>query len=371
MIPIVNDRYRYICLYSAKVACTSLRQLYLAVHQHQLDHDERARLDGYHNINEVHDFDPTRNYRDYYTFVITRNPYARVVSAFLDQYIYSRSTEVQTMVASAINQGLATGEPENFLEFLELLALIPDSERDSHFQTQAYFPYRSMLVTTKSPRYKWLKQLPPHAFGLRYTGDVGNFREHLARVFKTVFKGDKVLRRSALEKLQAISKRNSSFYGAADFDDAALLACDDLDDLVFAPKPQDFLRSQRVRELIEQIYRQDFDVFGYRLGDIPHKSVSPEIDALPEDFDWRMYLRLNPDLPADSIYNERGVVRHYLEFGRFEQHPRAYKIEAPDGFDWRRYLQLNSDLANRGIVSEAQAVEHYISYGIREYRPIN
>jgi hypothetical protein len=75
-------------------------------------------------------------------------------------------------------------------------------------------------------------------------------------------------------------------------------------------------------------------------------------------------------LPPEHIYNERTVIRHYLEFGRFESVPRAYRIEAPDGFDWRRYLSLNDDLPAAGITTELAAIEHYISYGIREQREI-
>jgi hypothetical protein len=76
-------------------------------------------------------------------------------------------------------------------------------------------------------------------------------------------------------------------------------------------------------------------------------------------------------LPLAGITNQRSVIRHYLEFGRFEATPRAYKIEAPEGFDWQRYLQLNTDLKAEGILTEMAATQHYISYGIRQDRPIS
>jgi hypothetical protein len=57
-----------------------------------------------------------------------------------------------------------------------------------------------------------------------------------------------------------------------------------------------------------------------------------------------------------------------LEFGRFEIHLRAYKLEAPAGFDWQRYLNLHNDLPKAGIATESAAIEHYVSYGIREGR---
>ena len=121
---------------------------------------------------------------------------------------------------------------------------------------------------------------------------------------------------------------------------------------------------------MQHIYAADFKLFGYHVDEVPERPASKEIQALPADLDWQMYLRLNPDLTPDVFYNERLVVRHYLEFGRFEAIPRAYKIEAPTGFEWRRYLELNDDLKAAGVTSELAAIEHYISYGIREGREI-
>lgn len=375
MIAVVNNQYKYVFLYSGKAGCTSLRQLYLALHKEEMTAAEVDSLDWYHNLNEVHPYDPQQDYSDYFTFIITRNPYTRIVSAFLDQYVYSRSAQVEQMFSQGsgntrANIGARADSPDNFLDFLTVLANVPDELRDTHFQTQSYFPYASMVVTTASPRFRWLGQKPPHAFGVNYMGDISGFGAHMQKIVKRIFKGNKPKLSSALTQIERIKKSNSSFYGTVDYADAAQLSVDELDTLVFAPKPQDFLRSSDVVDLIERIYRQDFELFGYTLGDWPSKSASSEIDQVPNDMDWEMYIRLNPDLPRDQIYNERGVVRHYLEFGRYEEHPRAYKIEAPDGFDWQRYLSLNSDLRAQGIDNANAAIEHYISYGIRQHRPI-
>lgn len=364
MIPVVNDQYKYIFLYSGKAGCTSLRQFYLALHQDEMSAEQRSALNWYHNINELQPLQADKDYSDYFTYLITRNPYSRIISAFLDQYVFSRSDAVADMIASHSNGDL----PTNFLEFLQALQRVPDHERDSHFQTQSYFAHATMVVTPASPRYRWLKQKPPHAFGVQYMGDISGFAVHMKRVCKRVFKSDKAKLTFALSQIDSIKKSNSSFYGLANFDDAAVLSIEQLDELVFAPKPQDFLRSETVRNLIEEIYLNDFNLLSYPIGKWPSKNASPEVHEVPADLDWQMYIRLNPDLPRNEIYNERGVVRHYLEFGRFEEHPRAYKIEAPQGFDWQRYLTLNQDLVASGIDNEQAAIEHYISFGIREHR---
>ena len=44
----------------------------------------------------------------------------------------------------------------------------------------------------------------------------------------------------------------------------------------------------------------------------------------------------------------------------------------PNDFDWRAYLKLNPDLGNAGLVNERQARYHYFHYGKkqnRKYKP--
>jgi hypothetical protein len=368
VIPLVNKKYKYILLYSAKAGCTSLRSLYLTLHQDEMSKTQLASLDWYHNLNQVQPFDSSADYSDYYVYCITRNPYSRVVSAFLDQYAYACNAGVEAMMEDYP----PVAKPQSFIEFLEYLASLPDAQRDTHFQTQSYFPYADMVVTPQmSIRYRILGQKPAHALGINLVGDIAKFKKISLTAFRKIFSGDKAKKSYAVEQLNIIKRRNSSFYGQRDFPSAASLSLDQLDDMVFAPKPQDFYCDPRAIKLVDQIYQNDFFLFGYTPGKIPHKSASEEIQRIPDDFDWQMYLRLNPDLPLAGISNQRSVIRHYLEFGRFEETPRTYKIEAPRGFDWQRYLDLNIDLEAEGITTEAGAIEHYISYGIRQDRRIS
>jgi hypothetical protein len=368
VIPLVNQKYKYILLYSAKAGCTSLRSLYLSVHRDEMNESQLDALDWYHNLNEVQPFDPLADYSDYYVYCITRNPYSRAVSAFLDQYAYTRNSGVLAMMKSCPPRDSI----KSFIQFLEYLASVPDAQRDTHFQTQSYFPYVDMVVTPKmSVRYRLLGQKPEHAFAINLVGDIANFNAVTRKAFKQVFKGDNAKHKHAVQQLDDIKRKNSSFYGEKDFPSAASLTLEQLDAMVFAPKPQDFYCDPRAIELVDQIYQQDFFLFGYEKGKVPRKSVSREIELIPSDFDWQMYLRLNPDLPLAGITNQRSVVRHYLEFGRFEATPRAYSVVAPEGFDWQCYLNLNADLKAEGISTEFEAIQHYISYGIRQDRPIS
>lgn len=358
---VVNQHYRYIMFYSAKAGCTSMRTLYLAVHAHEMEDEELAQLKNYHNLNEVFAYDPTQDYRNYYKFYISRNPYGRVVSAFLDQYTYAKNAGVQAMLENAPP---ANGNPRNFLEFLQYLKEVPDADRDSHFQTQAYFVCANKILT----RRPWYRRLRPGEVVLNYVGDISRFNVHMEKVFKKIFKNHPQMQKLAIGEIGNVKKMNSSFYGNQTYPNAATLDTNELDNMVFAPKPQDFFLDPQAQRLVEEIYAQDFSLFGYDPKKIPLKSASPELAAVPVDFDWQTYLLLSPDLPPNGIDNERTVTRHYLEFGRHETNSRFYKIKAPAGFDWQVYLDLHPDLRAAGIDNERNAIIHYLSFGIHEKR---
>lgn len=94
--------------------------------------------------------------------------------------------------------------------------------------------------------------------------------------------------------------------------------------------------------------------------------------SLPDDFNWKLYISLHPDL---SHFDKDNAEKHYLKFGYFEQ--RKYdekkppqKIEGAFGslpldFNWETYILVNNDLP---IMKQDQAVKHYLRYGIKEKR---
>ena len=82
---------------------------------------------------------------------------------------------------------------------------------------------------------------------------------------------------------------------------------------------------------------------------------------LPENFDWKTYVQLNPDL---SHMNELQAKGHYLRYGINEN--RIFQLPTiPENFDWKTYIQLNPDLSE---MNEIQAKDHYLQYGINEHR---
>ena len=88
--------------------------------------------------------------------------------------------------------------------------------------------------------------------------------------------------------------------------------------------------------------------------------------SLPKDFNWRVYLQLNPDLGKAGIRTEQGAINHWLRYGYKEN--RKYNYSLPKDFNWRVYLQLNPDLGKAGIRTEQGAINHWLRYGYKENR---
>ena len=339
-----------------------MRLLFVALHGSEFSEKQADSLDDYHNLNEVFSFDTRQDYSGYFKFYISRNPYSRIISAFLDQFVYARNQGVRQM----LSRNPPGQEITTFVEFLHYLKTVPDSERDSHFQTQAFFPHDIKILTKRN----YFKKPKYAAMLLNYVGDIAGFDTHLQNVYRRIFKRNKAMQNLATQEIANINKRNSSFYGQDSFDVASEIPISELAKMVYPPKPQDFLSTANAKQLIQDIYAKDFELFHYHPLQIPHKQASPELASIPEDFDWQTYLLLSPDLQLDGITTEPAVMRHYLEFGQSEDRRRHYKIEAPDGFDWQQYVSAHADLVAVGIDNERDAIIHYLSHGKNEGREV-
>jgi hypothetical protein len=88
---------------------------------------------------------------------------------------------------------------------------------------------------------------------------------------------------------------------------------------------------------------------------------------IPVDFDWQIYLKLNPDIYS-YCNTEESVKLHYLIYGYYEN--RKYeeqKVVLPTNFDWQIYLKLNPDIYNYCNTEESVKL-HYLIYGYYENR---
>lgn len=76
-----------------------------------------------------------------------------------------------------------------------------------------------------------------------------------------------------------------------------------------------------------------------------------------ESFDWKYYVTTYPDL---AHMNEQEALQHWRMFGQYEG-----RIPYKDGFDWKYYVTTYPDLAH---MDEKEAYQHWIFHGQRERR---
>lgn len=82
-----------------------------------------------------------------------------------------------------------------------------------------------------------------------------------------------------------------------------------------------------------------------------------------KDFDWELYLLLNPDLIGSGIKNKNEAIKHWNLHGKKEG-----RIYTDPDFNWEIYLLLNKDLTKSGVSTKLAAVQHWINHGKKEGR---
>ena len=105
-----------------------------------------------------------------------------------------------------------------------------------------------------------------------------------------------------------------------------------------------------------------------RINNMLVETMKPIIKKkiLPEDFNWKVYTQMNPDL---THLDKNKAEKHYLRYGKREK--RAYKSKphyanrVPEDFNWEVYTYLHEDLKD---LNEQKAIKHYLRHGIKENR---
>jgi hypothetical protein len=85
----VSHRYKFLLGWSAKCGCSSIKKWYVKSHQLSAPEDGNIhKLIGYGGTeySRVDWEDPDR-YKQYHKFLVVRNPYARLVSGFVNKYV--------------------------------------------------------------------------------------------------------------------------------------------------------------------------------------------------------------------------------------------------------------------------------------------
>ncbi len=137
--------------------------------------------------------DPRRWERleEHFVFTIARNPYVRVLSAYLDKIHGSRDQKVWSRFAA--RHGL--GEQElTFGDFLRIVAETPDDQMDPHWR-----PQRANLIPSVVP--------------YDFIGSLENFDADLAHILTCIFPDRAVPIRDHKPHRTGAAERLAEFYG--------------------------------------------------------------------------------------------------------------------------------------------------------------
>lgn len=120
------------------------------------------------------------------------------------------------------------------------------------------------------------------------------------------------------------------------------------------------LNSNKINAKMEA-YLNDFKIKKNKQNDFTY--IKEYITHMDNDFDWEIYLLLNPDLENKGVLTKRDAIKHWYTSGK--QEGRSY---CDFDFDWEIYLLLYDDLERAGIKTKLQAYTHWIKAGKMEKR---
>lgn len=233
---LVNPRHHFIYCPIAKVACTSLKLWVLAVAGDSPappfnEHLEVLR----HSLRQMGHRAACRvlNDPDYFSFAFVRNPWSRIVSAYLNKFqsVNVTSQPVLAKLRAAGDSAQELRTDVSFREFVEFVARGNPQKFDEHWRPQHMF--------LKETRLDFL----------------GRF-EHLARDFAWV--------QERLEIDTPLPHNNVTCYAPQSGGDDTVADCSVAELRRRGPFP-DYRRfyTPRLRDLVARIYAEDIERFRY------------------------------------------------------------------------------------------------------------
>jgi hypothetical protein len=125
--------------------------------------------------------------------------------------------------------------------------------------------------------------------------------------------------------------------------------------------PIKILNGYNKTHLIIENYMNDFSI--KKNKEMDFIKINEYMYSIKTDFDWEIYLLLNPDLAKFGIKTSQEAFNHWQSRGKFEG--RKY---SEINFDWEMYILLHDDLKLAGIDTKLASYSHWINYGKNEKR---
>ena len=248
-----STKHRYAVLYTSKCGCTSIRLFFLEIHKDEVD---PARLVKY-NKGDILDFFPvTVDLKTVPKFMVTRNPYLRAVSMYTNKFL-----EENSLIKERFAKKGVTCANNSFLAFLEAVKKIKDEgDSEALMTVSAHISEQSYSRKAKFPLNS------SNVFVIQ----LENLEKGLVDFYERYFPSSDLLK-----KVKAlVSDKNNCLHSnvtpRSSFYDGLDVAEMEFTDLKNIPGYKSFYLNPRCKQLVDEIYDQDFRTYGYK-KELPFK----------------------------------------------------------------------------------------------------
>lgn len=348
MIPIVNDKYRYIFFYNPKSACSVARKLFLDLHKDELTEQHHALIaelnatgnnDDWSIVHKLFPFDIKKDYQDYYKVTLVRHPLTRFVSGYLNRIVMFQTGRDDLKQFVEQKYGKAANVDYSFQQFFEYIIHTPWHDiDDTHYRPQALltagllksgFDPKVATHVRSNKKFTWpLRQQKDDTLIIDAICKMESLAEDLSLAFSTIFANHDAKLGLLSHLISSLKMMNVTLSDEEEVKDARLLSAKALQELPAMPSYDSFLDDDIIDSLYKK-YRGDYQLFDYS------KTINANVDKfendknahfknlIPEDFDWQVYLLQNPDLGVNGIASQAKAINHWIHHGRLEN--RRYK----------------------------------------------
>ena len=219
----ISLKYKYIYVETPKVACSTIKLNLQKLEAGLPDFSWDKEMDVHNRDfsplikpSQVLDFDSLLARREFYTFCFVRNPYSRLLSCYLDKIAGNKPPKQSILDILGCKTPKEFFTPVSFTQFVDAISKQSVENMNPHWRPQYYQTFQSTIQ-------------------FDFIGRFETFSSDFDQVLTVVSQGDKPsLEVEARHKTAAAEKMNTYY--------------------------NDYLI-----DMVSQIYKVDFDAFGYNL----------------------------------------------------------------------------------------------------------